>query len=57
VVARLLGLRVRISPGAWMFVKKKKGKMQDNPDKETRMNKVPKKCCWGVWMFVVCVVR
>ena len=46
-VDRLLGLRFRIPPGAWMFAlcvvsKRQKGKMKDSEDKETSTDEVKK---------------
>ena len=56
--ARLLGLRVRIPPGAWMCCAvKDKGTSQDNQEEETSMEKVQregKKLPPRIWMSVSC---
>ena len=64
VADRLLGLRVRFQPGAWMFVlcqlhskdKTYKRHSQDNQDKEVVHMKYreQQKNPAGVWMFVLC---
>jgi hypothetical protein len=57
VAARLLGLRVRIPPGAWMFVlcvlSKDKGKMQDSQDKgrSTEYKRIKRKVPVGANIF------
>ena len=66
---RLLGLRIRIPPGAWMFVlcvlyskdKKDKRHSQDNQDKEVMQSERKKKSRrghgWLSGVSVVCVVK
>jgi hypothetical protein len=57
---RLLGLRIRIPPGAWMFVlcvlyskdKNDKRHSQDNQDKEVMQSERKKKISPRAWMVV-----